>query len=261
MATYLLPTAKAWCWALAETCPQPLRHHVTWVFSSWTDVIWHTQPWICKCAAIFHHQVQMACMRGTWADAGFTENSHWLLVYLIFHRSTMWTFSEVLENCSSFWVWFLRNHFHFSESFSITQQVKDSPAMQETWVQSLGWEDPLEMGTPTHSSILDWRIPWTEEADRLQSMGSQRVWTLWATFTFIQYLLYLPTTAPWTLAAFSLSFFPSFFFFFSYSWAFWYSANQNSYGKMLFFSSQNYFIHSSFVTESRLLKTDHCITW
>ena len=45
--------------------------------------------------------------------------------------------------------------------------------MQETWVQSLGWEDPLEEGTAIHSSILAWKIPWTEEPGRLQSMGSQ----------------------------------------------------------------------------------------
>ena len=53
--------------------------------------------------------------------------------------------------------------------------VKNLLAMRETWVQSLGWEDPLEKGMATHSSILSWRIPWTEEPDRLQSMGSQRV--------------------------------------------------------------------------------------
>ena len=47
--------------------------------------------------------------------------------------------------------------------------------MQETRVRSLGWEDPLEKGTATHSSILAWRIPWTEEPGGLQSMGSQRV--------------------------------------------------------------------------------------
>ena len=47
--------------------------------------------------------------------------------------------------------------------------------MQETWVQSLGWEDPLEKETATHSSILALKIPWTEEPDRLQSMGLQRV--------------------------------------------------------------------------------------
>ena len=56
--------------------------------------------------------------------------------------------------------------------------------MQETWVQSLGWEDPLEKGMSTHSSILAWRIPWTEEPGRLQSMGSQRVGHNWATNTF-----------------------------------------------------------------------------
>ena len=46
---------------------------------------------------------------------------------------------------------------------------------RETWVQSLGWEDPLEKEMATHSSILAWRIPWTEEPGGLQSMGSQRV--------------------------------------------------------------------------------------
>ena len=53
--------------------------------------------------------------------------------------------------------------------------VKNLPAMQETWVQSLGWEDPLEKEMVTHSSILAWRIPWTEEPGRQQSMESQRV--------------------------------------------------------------------------------------
>ena len=57
----------------------------------------------------------------------------------------------------------------------MAQMVKNLPAMQETQVQSLGGEDPLEMGIETHSSILAWRIPWTEEPGRLQSMGSQRV--------------------------------------------------------------------------------------
>ena len=53
--------------------------------------------------------------------------------------------------------------------------VKNLPAKQETWVGSLGQEDPLEKGKATHSSILAWRIPWTEEPGGLQSMGSQRV--------------------------------------------------------------------------------------
>ena len=57
----------------------------------------------------------------------------------------------------------------------VAQLVKNLPAMQETWIQSLGWEDPLEEGMATHSSILAWRIPWTEEPGGLQSIGTQRV--------------------------------------------------------------------------------------
>ena len=53
--------------------------------------------------------------------------------------------------------------------------VKNPPAMQETWVQSLGWEDPLEEGMATNSSILAWRIQWTEKPSGLQSIVSQRV--------------------------------------------------------------------------------------
>ena len=57
----------------------------------------------------------------------------------------------------------------------MAQRLKRLPAMWETWVRSLGQEDALEKEMATHSSILVWRIPWTEEPDRLQSMESQRV--------------------------------------------------------------------------------------
>ena len=57
----------------------------------------------------------------------------------------------------------------------MAQLVKNLPAMWETWVQSLDWEDPLEKGMATHSSILAWGIPWKEEPGGLQSMGSQSV--------------------------------------------------------------------------------------
>ena len=57
----------------------------------------------------------------------------------------------------------------------MAQMVKNLPAMQETWIQCLIQEDPLEKGMATHSSILAWRIPWTEEPSGLQSIGSQRV--------------------------------------------------------------------------------------
>ena len=62
--------------------------------------------------------------------------------------------------------------------------VMNLPAMWETWVQSLGQEDPLEQGMATHSSIPAWRIPWTEKPGGLQSMGLQRVGYNWATNTF-----------------------------------------------------------------------------
>ena len=57
----------------------------------------------------------------------------------------------------------------------VAQMVKRLPAMRETRVRFLGWEDPLEKEMAIHSSTLAWKIPWTEESDRLQSMGSQRV--------------------------------------------------------------------------------------
>ena len=57
----------------------------------------------------------------------------------------------------------------------VAQTLKRLPAMRETQVQSLGWEDPLEKEMATHSSILAWGIPWTEEAGGLQSTGSQRI--------------------------------------------------------------------------------------
>ena len=64
---------------------------------------------------------------------------------------------------------------------SLLAQVKNPPVIQETRVQSLGREDPLEKGMTAHSSILAWRIPWTEELGELQSTGSQRVRHDWAT--------------------------------------------------------------------------------
>ena len=67
-------------------------------------------------------------------------------------------------------------YFHLSiQDFPVAQTVKNLPAIQETRVQLLGWEVPLEKGMAIHSSILAWRIPWTEKPGGLQSMGSQRV--------------------------------------------------------------------------------------
>ena len=69
----------------------------------------------------------------------------------------------------------------------VGQMVKNLPAMQETWVLSLGWEDLLEKGMATHSSILAWRIPWTEKPGGPQSMGLQRVgYNEWLTLRAFQ---------------------------------------------------------------------------
>ena len=69
----------------------------------------------------------------------------------------------------------MATHSSYSWVSLLTQVVKNLPAVGETWVLSLGREDPLEEGMATHSGILAWRIPWTEEPGGLQSMGSQRV--------------------------------------------------------------------------------------
>ena len=74
----------------------------------------------------------------------------------------------------------------------VAQRLKRLPAMWETWVRFLGWEDPLEKEMATHSSILAWRILWTEEPGGLQSTGSQRVRHDWATSLFHLCILSLP---------------------------------------------------------------------
>ena len=78
----------------------------------------------------------------------------------------------------------------------VAQMVKRLPTMRETWVQSLGWENPLEKEMATHSSILAWKIPWTEDSGRLQSMGSQSVGHNWATS-----LHFTASTCPFSVSA------------------------------------------------------------
>ena len=92
-----------------------------------------------------------------------------------------------------------------ANGFLVAQTVKNPPAMHETWVHSLGLEYALEKGMATHSSILAWRISWTEEPGGLQSMGSQRVGQGWVTNTFSFHFLYrhgyqgMPSSFPYYL--------------------------------------------------------------
>ena len=82
--------------------------------------------------------------------------------------------------------------FQYSSFPIVAQMVKRLPATQEIWVQSLDWEDPLEKGMATHSNILAWRIPWTEEPAGLQSMGSHRVGQNWVSNTHPLYSKHCP---------------------------------------------------------------------
>ena len=90
-------------------------------------------------------------------------------------KPNFWVYEnhQRLEACLSSFIFV--NLCYIGLASLVAQRVKHLPAMQETWVPSLGQEDPLEKEMATHSSILAWRIPWTEEPGRLQSRGSQRV--------------------------------------------------------------------------------------
>ena len=101
----------------------------------------------------------------------------WLSVSAISSRTRIhFTFCSPILSLIGFpWLYLL---FHGHRASLIAQLVKNLPAMQETWVQSLGWEDSLEKGKVTRFSIQSWRIPWT-----IQSMGSQRVGLDWVIFT------------------------------------------------------------------------------
>ena len=84
----------------------------------------------------------------------------------------------IVAGVTKSWTWLTNTHFWTS---LVAQMVKNLPAVWETWVQSLGWEDPLEKRMTTHSNIFAWRIPWPEEPGGLQSTVSQRVGRDWAT--------------------------------------------------------------------------------
>ena len=104
---------------------------------------------------------------------------------------TLWWHCDLAFACSAAKLWIdlvLAPFIRGSEGFPGGSAVKNLPVKQETWVRSLGQEDPLEKGMATHSSILAWRIAWTEEPGGLQSMGSQRVRHDWATDTSTLYM-------------------------------------------------------------------------
>ena len=100
------------------------------------------------------------------------RHSYWICVFK--HIYIEYIFSNI----------FIEYVFSNTSVSLVPQTIKNLPAVQETRVRSLAWEDPLDKGMATHHSIVAWRIPWIEEAGGLQSMGFQRVGHDWATNTF-----------------------------------------------------------------------------
>ena len=104
--------------------------------------------------------------------------------HMVFVFVWLLSLSRNIHSCHCKWQDFFNDWiiFHYIYKASlVAQMVKNLPAMQETQVQPLGPEEPLEEGMATHSSILAWRIPWAEEPSGLQSLGSQRVEHDWVT--------------------------------------------------------------------------------
>ena len=128
------------------------------------------------CWAFTMCQSRQDCTQAESGTVGFEPSSVWfqtfaltlmLIICKLYYPDDLQR-GPLTEAASSATLW------------TAAQTVKNLPAMRETWVRSLGREDPLEEGTATHSSILSWRIPRTEEPGGLQSIGSQRIGHDWA---------------------------------------------------------------------------------
>ena len=119
----------------------------------------------------------------SWSESR-TENLNWPQTCLVIWSQLLNLFSPLLVpgnyaiGCPLDF-----NSGHGQGGFPGGSAIKDLPAMQDMWVRSLGWEDPLEKEMATHSSILAWEIPCTEKPGGLQSMGSQKSWTQLRVYT------------------------------------------------------------------------------
>ena len=122
----------------------------------------------------------------SWYWWWFNETNPYELKRISFYLTNQaWEYDEFSDE-----IWprscKLRTNWRFDRTYDrwaslVAQTVKNLPAVQETWVWSLGWEDPLEKEMATHCSIVVWEIPWTKEPGGLQTMGSQRIRYNWAT--------------------------------------------------------------------------------
>ena len=134
------------------------------IMAPFQKYVWSTMIFSsCNCSAAIQH---FSCC-SFWIRILVTTQNKALLCY----RNRKKIF--IMESC-----WFDSNHNHMG--FPVAQTVKNLPAVQEIWVPLLGQKDPLEEGLAAHSSVLAWRIPWTEEPGGLPSMGSHRVGHDWS---------------------------------------------------------------------------------
>ena len=127
-----------------------------------------------------HLDTHLDMMSPSFFQCRNSANGNWLLNIIFITLVVESKAGSHVMNYISFFFFF---DLYVLLDFSVAQMVKNLPAMQEARIQSLGQEDPLEKGMATHSSILAWRIPWTEEPGGLQSLGSQRVRHGWANNT------------------------------------------------------------------------------
>ena len=133
--------------------------------SGWKAGLWSQTTW-------FQSKVQLSLQAPSWESLGERSIS---LALLFLHMEN--GNSNRNNNDTQKWNVINNNNIYIEIYWAslVAQRLKHLPAMQETWVQSLGWEDPLEEEMATHSSILPWRIPWAEEPGGLQSTWLQRV--------------------------------------------------------------------------------------
>ena len=127
--------------------------------------------------------------------------SHIPLIYLL-QRKYLCLTTNLFQVASKEFI--LHCSINYVRTSLVTQKLKRLSTMQETWVPSLGWEDPLEKEMAIHSSILAWKIPWTEEPGRLQSMGSRRVRHNWATSLSLSLPLTMQNIRIWRFIIFIL---------------------------------------------------------
>ena len=138
-----------------------------------------------KIEMVCYHFCQWVHVGGAWRRRIVSSENSLKNLYQGVAHSYFWKIYE--------WYLFLFKSAYFLYISLVAQMVQNLFAMQEIWVWSLGWEDPLEKGMATHSSILAWGISWTGESGGLQSKGSQRVRHDWATnpLIFINFTYYI----------------------------------------------------------------------